>query len=182
MKATHLQRRRIAADVAAVGDLGNTGGGEVDSDFGAAQHDVGQFVQLPRLLRFDKRGRGKMAGDTKRRQAAESDRNGSQSRSPHPHLGYRYVNQKIDTPYAGGSNIRFSGARPAFCARLAREFRGEIVYQPRPSAKARAMPTRYVIGTDGVIAYSEVIPDYTHRPDPSELLPVLDRLSVSRAA
>ena len=38
------------------------------------------------------------------------------------------------------------------------------------------MPARYVIGTDGVIAYAEVNPDYTRRPDPSELLPVLDHL------
>lgn len=44
------------------------------------------------------------------------------------------------------------------------------------------MPARYVIGTDGVIAYSEVNPDYTRRPDPSELLPILDRLKASRAA
>jgi hypothetical protein len=44
------------------------------------------------------------------------------------------------------------------------------------------MPARYVIGTDGIIAYAEVNPDYTRRPDPSELLPVLDRLSASRAA
>jgi len=39
------------------------------------------------------------------------------------------------------------------------------------------MPARYVIGTDGVIAYAEVNPDYTQRPDPSELLPTLDRLA-----
>jgi peroxiredoxin len=44
------------------------------------------------------------------------------------------------------------------------------------------MPARYVIGTDGIIAYSEVNPDYTRRPDPSELLPVLDRLKAPRAA
>lgn len=44
------------------------------------------------------------------------------------------------------------------------------------------MPARYVIGTDGVIAYSEVNPDYTQRPDPSELFPVLDRLKASKAA
>jgi peroxiredoxin len=44
------------------------------------------------------------------------------------------------------------------------------------------MPARYVIGTDGIIACSEVNPDYTQRPDPSELLPVLDRLRVNRAA
>ena len=44
------------------------------------------------------------------------------------------------------------------------------------------MPARYVVGTDGVIAYSEVNPDYTQRPDPCELLPVLDRLAASKAA
>jgi peroxiredoxin len=44
------------------------------------------------------------------------------------------------------------------------------------------MPARYVVGTDGIIAYAEVNPDYTHRPDPSELLPVLDRLKTSQMA
>jgi peroxiredoxin len=44
------------------------------------------------------------------------------------------------------------------------------------------MPARYVIGTDGIIAYADVNPDYTQRPDPSELLPVLDRLNASKAA
>ncbi|HEY0912577.1 MAG TPA: peroxiredoxin-like family protein [Bradyrhizobium sp.] len=44
------------------------------------------------------------------------------------------------------------------------------------------MPARYVVGTDGIISYAEVNPDYTHRPDPSELLPVLDHLKTSKAA
>ena len=44
------------------------------------------------------------------------------------------------------------------------------------------MPARYVIAPDGVIAYSEVNPDYTRRPDPSELLPTLQRLRRSVAA
>lgn len=44
------------------------------------------------------------------------------------------------------------------------------------------MPGRYVIGQDGLIAYAEVNPDYTRRPDPAELLPTLDRLMRSRAA
>ncbi len=43
------------------------------------------------------------------------------------------------------------------------------------------MPARYVIGQDGVIAYAEVNPDYTQRPDPSELLPVLQQLKLSAA-
>ncbi|MBV2150109.1 AhpC/TSA family protein [Sphingobium sp. AS12] len=35
------------------------------------------------------------------------------------------------------------------------------------------MPARFVIGQDGTIFYAEVSADYTNRPDPSELLPVL---------
>src|SRR5882672_4006346 len=44
------------------------------------------------------------------------------------------------------------------------------------------MPARYVIARDGSIAYAEVNPDYTRRPDPSDLLPVLrllDRATVA---
>ena len=37
------------------------------------------------------------------------------------------------------------------------------------------MPARYVIGQDGVVLYSEVNPDYTHRPDPSEMFPVIEK-------
>jgi peroxiredoxin len=44
------------------------------------------------------------------------------------------------------------------------------------------MPARYVIAQDGVIAYAEVNPDFTRRPDPSELFPVLDQLARTRAA
>lgn len=38
------------------------------------------------------------------------------------------------------------------------------------------MPARYVIGQDGTIAFAEINPDYTIRPEPSDLLPTLDRL------
>lgn len=44
------------------------------------------------------------------------------------------------------------------------------------------MPGRYVIGQDGVIVYAEVNPDYTRRPDPEDMLPVLRRLAAQRAA
>jgi peroxiredoxin len=44
------------------------------------------------------------------------------------------------------------------------------------------MPARFIIGQDGVVRYAEVNPDYTRRPDPSELLPVLDQLRARRAA
>jgi len=35
------------------------------------------------------------------------------------------------------------------------------------------MPARFVIGTDGLIRYAEVNPDYTKRPEPEALLPAL---------
>ena len=44
------------------------------------------------------------------------------------------------------------------------------------------MPARYVIDSNGVIAYAEVNADYTKRPDPSELFPVLRRLERGVAA
>ena len=44
------------------------------------------------------------------------------------------------------------------------------------------MPARYVIAPDGIIAYAEVNADYTRRPEPSDVFPVLDRLRQSAAA
>ena len=43
------------------------------------------------------------------------------------------------------------------------------------------MPARYVIGQDGVILYSEVNPDYTRRPEPEDMIPVLQRAAAVRA-
>ncbi|EEA04508.1 alkyl hydroperoxide reductase/ Thiol specific antioxidant/ Mal allergen [Burkholderia sp. H160] len=39
------------------------------------------------------------------------------------------------------------------------------------------MPARFIIDKGGIIAYAEVSPDSTKRPDPAELLPVLERLA-----
>ena len=43
------------------------------------------------------------------------------------------------------------------------------------------MPARYVIGQDGVILYSEVNPDYTRRPEPEDMIPVLQRATAVKA-
>jgi peroxiredoxin len=37
------------------------------------------------------------------------------------------------------------------------------------------MPARYVIGQDSTILYSEVNPDYTRRPEPEDMIPVLQQ-------
>jgi peroxiredoxin len=44
------------------------------------------------------------------------------------------------------------------------------------------MPARYVIGQNRVILYSEVHPDYTRRPDPEEIVPVLQGAAAIRAS
>lgn len=42
------------------------------------------------------------------------------------------------------------------------------------------IPARFVVDQSGVIAYSEVDPDQTHRSNPTDLLPILDRLWSAR--
>ena len=55
-------------------------------------------------------------------------------------------------------------------------FKNDLSQTNGNSSWTLPMPARYVIGTDGAIAYAEVNPDYTRRPDPEELLPVLSAL------
>ena len=43
------------------------------------------------------------------------------------------------------------------------------------------MPGRFVIGQDRVIRYAEVNPDYTQRPEPADMLPVLRHLTAKAA-
>ena len=43
------------------------------------------------------------------------------------------------------------------------------------------MPARFVIAQDGTILYSEVNPDYTHRTDPEDMIPVLQRAAAVKA-
>jgi peroxiredoxin len=43
------------------------------------------------------------------------------------------------------------------------------------------MPARYIIARDGAIAYAEVNPDYTRRPEPDDMLPTLRQLVHSAA-
>jgi peroxiredoxin len=81
---------------------------------------------------------------------------------------------------ANAFGIRF--ALPDYLAKLYKSFGNDLAVVNNDPAWVLPMPARYVIGTGGIIAYAEVNPDYTQRPDPSELLPVLDRLRASKAA
>jgi len=44
------------------------------------------------------------------------------------------------------------------------------------------MPARYVIARDGTIVYAEVNPDYTQRPEPSDMIPALQMAKLAAAA
>jgi peroxiredoxin len=81
---------------------------------------------------------------------------------------------------ANAFGIRF--ALQDYLIELYKSFKNDLPTFNNDPSWVLPMPARYVIGTDGIIAYSEVNPDYTQRPDPSELLPVLDRLRNSKAA
>jgi peroxiredoxin len=58
-------------------------------------------------------------------------------------------------------------------------FKNDLAVNNGESSWTLPMPARYVIGQDGVIAYAEVNPDYTQRPDPAELAPVLQQLKLA---
>jgi peroxiredoxin len=47
---------------------------------------------------------------------------------------------------------------------------------------ALPMPARYVIATDGTIAYAKINPNYTHRPEPGDVCPVLEKLKAGAGA
>ena len=70
----------------------------------------------------------------------------------------------------------------AYLIDVYRQFKTDLPLINDDASWVLPMPARYVIGQDGVIVYAEINPDYTHRPDPSELLPVLDRLVAAKAA
>jgi peroxiredoxin len=75
--------------------------------------------------------------------------------------------------------LRF--ALPDYLVEFYKRFKNDLPAFNGDPSWTLPMPARYVIRADGVIAYAEVNPDYTKRPDPSELLPVLERLATQHA-
>jgi peroxiredoxin len=86
----------------------------------------------------------------------------------------------VKSEVANAFGIRF--ALPDYLVEQYRGFGNDLAVVNNDPSWVLPMPARYVVGSDGIIAYAEVNPDYTQRPDPSELLPVLDRLRASKAA
>lgn len=80
---------------------------------------------------------------------------------------------------AAAFGLRFS--LPDYLVELYKGFKNDLPTFNDDPAWVLPMPARYVIGADGIIAYAEVNPDYTQRPDPMEILPVLDKLRITTA-
>ncbi|OAJ55110.1 alkyl hydroperoxide reductase [Paraburkholderia ginsengiterrae] len=76
---------------------------------------------------------------------------------------------------AAAFGLRF--ALPDYLVELYKNLKNDLPAFNGDPSWTLPMPARYVIGMDGVVAYSEVNPDYTHRPDPSEMIPVLQKLT-----
>jgi peroxiredoxin len=76
---------------------------------------------------------------------------------------------------AASYGLRF--ALPDYLVSLYKDtFKNDLAVVNGEGSWTLPMPARYVVAPDGMIAYAEVNPDYTRRPDPSELIPVLDHL------
>lgn len=75
---------------------------------------------------------------------------------------------------AAAFGLRF--ALPDYLVELYKGLKNDLPAFNDDPAWTLPMPARYVIGQDGVIAYAEINPDYTQRPEPASLLPVLESL------
>ncbi|OUJ10679.1 peroxiredoxin-like family protein [Acetobacter sp. DsW_063] len=74
---------------------------------------------------------------------------------------------------AAAFGLRF--ALPDYLVALYKSLKNDLPSFNSDNSWTLPMPARYVIGQDGTILYAEVNPDYTRRPEPSDMLPALRR-------
>ena len=72
---------------------------------------------------------------------------------------------------AAAFGLRF--ALPDYLVELYKQLKNDLPAFNGDPSWTLPMPARYVIGQDGTVLYSEVNPDYTHRPEPADMLPAL---------
>jgi peroxiredoxin len=77
---------------------------------------------------------------------------------------------------AAAFGLRF--ALPEYLVDLYKSLNNELPRFNGDDSWTLPMPGRYVVAQDGTIVYSDVNPDYTQRPEPLELLPVLRSLVI----
>jgi peroxiredoxin len=80
---------------------------------------------------------------------------------------------------AAAFGLRFK--LPDYLIELYRKLKNDLPAFNGDDSWTLPMPARYVIGISGTILYAEVNPDYTYRPDPETLLPVLRQPCTRRA-
>ncbi len=84
-----------------------------------------------------------------------------------------------DTNGEVGAAFGLRFALPDYLVDLYKALKNDLPAFNADPAWTLPMPARYVIGQDGIVLYSEVNPDYTHRPDPVDMLPVLERANAN---
>jgi peroxiredoxin len=72
---------------------------------------------------------------------------------------------------AAAFGLRF--ALPDYLIKLYKSLKNDLPAFNGDTSWTLPMPGRFVISQDGVIRYAEVDPDYTHRPEPADVLLVL---------
>jgi peroxiredoxin len=78
-----------------------------------------------------------------------------------------------DTKGEVGAAFGLKFKLPDYLVDLYKSFKNELPTFNDDPEWTLPMPARYVIGQDGTILYSEVNPDYTHRPEPADMFPAL---------
>jgi peroxiredoxin len=86
------------------------------------------------------------------------------------HLTFRILSD-AHNDVAAAFGIRY--ALPHYLVELYKQLKNNLPAFNGDDSWSLPMPARYVIAPDGDIVYAEVNPDYTHRPEPEELLPAL---------
>lgn len=77
---------------------------------------------------------------------------------------------------AAAFGVRFN--LPDYLVELYKQLKNDLAAFNDDSSWTLPMPSRYVIGQDGTILYSEVNPDYTRRPEPDDMIPFLQKTTV----
>jgi peroxiredoxin len=86
-----------------------------------------------------------------------------------------------DTNGAVGAAFGLRFQLPDYLVELYTSFKNDLPAINGDPSWTLPMPARYVVGQDGTILYADVNPDYTQRPEPEELLRVLDEAATGSA-
>ncbi|ASW03365.1 peroxiredoxin-like family protein [Paraburkholderia aromaticivorans] len=78
-----------------------------------------------------------------------------------------------------GADFGLRFALPDYLIELYKNLKNDLPAFNNDPSWTLPMPARYVIGQDGIVLYSEVNPDYTRRPDPSDMFPVLEKATAN---